>query len=104
MKFSLIFFIIFGTTSYCFNKHRKETNQWGLNLNEYFDALQMKPITRQNPIKSSSSKRRKYRQMSIDNNIEILKEKLITSLLIRRQLQYQGNRSGSGTNVLLFNR
>ena len=32
-------------------------------------------------------KKRKYRQMSIDNNIEILKEKLLNALIIRRQNQ-----------------
>ena len=61
---------------------------WGLSLEHQENSpdisLDEIPSLRQNSF-LEDGRNRKYRQMSIDNNIEILKAKLINSLLVRRQ-------------------
>lgn len=61
---------------------------WGLSFEHQENSpdisLDEIPSLRQNSFLEDGRKR-KYRQMSIDNNIEILKAKLINSLLVRRQ-------------------
>ena len=71
---------------------------WGISLDHQDSSPDVKlndvPPLLQNSFLEDGRKR-KYRQMSIDNNIEILKAKLINSLLVRRQ-------QNQATNYLTF--
>ena len=71
---------------------------WGLSL-EHQDSSPDFKLDDLPPLLENSfledGRKRKYRQMSIDNNIEILKAKLINSLLVRRQ-------QNQATNYLTF--
>ena len=75
---------------------------WGLSL-EHQDSSPDIDLDDLPPLLQNSfledGRKRKYRQMSIDNNIEILKAKLINSLLVRRQ---QNQATNYLTSFVLF--
>ena len=90
---SLVMAMIMSTLSLNLNRQN-----WGLSLEDQDSSPDVKlddaPPLLQNSFLEDGRKR-KYRQMSIDNNIEILKAKLINSLLVRRQ-------QNQATNYLTF--
>ena len=92
MKFihiaTLLMSMLLSTLSLNINRPK-----WGLSFDHLDgspDILEDIPPLRQNSFLEGGGNR-KYRQMSIDNNIEILKAKLINSLLVRRQNQATNN-------------
>ena len=80
---ALLMSMILSTQSLNLNRQN-----WGLSIDNKDGSADINlddfPPQRQNSFLEDGRKR-KYRQMSIDNNIEILKAKLINSLLVRRQ-------------------
>ena len=90
---TLVMAMIMSTLSLNLNRQ-----DWGLSLEHQDSSPDIKlddvPPLLQNSFLEDGRKR-KYRQMSIDNNIEILKAKLINSLLVRRQ-------QNQATNYLTF--
>ena len=90
---TLVMAMIMSTLSLNLNRQN-----WGLSLEDQDSSPDVKlddaPPLLQNSFLEDGRKR-KYRQMSIDNNIEILKAKLINSLLVRRQ-------QNQATNYLTF--
>ena len=90
---TIVMAMIMSTLSLNLNRQN-----WGLSL-EHQDSSPDIDLDDLPPLLQNSfledGRKRKYRQMSIDNNIEILKAKLINSLLVRRQ-------QNQATNYLTF--
>merc|ERR1711971_1023937 len=80
---ALLMSMILSTQSLNLNRQN-----WGLSIDNKDSSANIN-LDDISPLRKNSflegGRRRKYRQMSIDNNIEILKAKLINSLLVRRQ-------------------
>merc|ERR1712198_132228 len=82
--FSFIVIFLIFEQSYSFNFNRKSAVPF---LKQEIEPLDLvpKPSSRFSNFKLNNVRNRSYRQMSITNNMAILKEKLINALILQRE-------------------